>query len=77
MATDIHPAHAHTHDHAHGLDPDLPLLTTTVEKLVQWARKSAIWPAQAGLLTEPRPVIAAGVPSFSKAFWTLRRLPLP
>jgi NADH-quinone oxidoreductase subunit B len=36
-----------THDH--GLDPDLPLLTTTVEKVVQWARRSAIWPAQFGL----------------------------
>jgi NADH-quinone oxidoreductase subunit B len=28
---------------------DLPLLTTTVEKVVQWARKSAVWPAQFGL----------------------------
>ena len=36
---------AHTHD----LDPDLPLITTTVEKVVQWARRSAIWPAQFGL----------------------------
>ena len=36
-----------THDH--GLDPELPLLTTTVEKVVQWARRSAIWPAQLGL----------------------------
>ena len=35
--------------HEHGLDPDLPLLTTTVEKVVQWARRSAIWPAQFGL----------------------------
>jgi len=40
-------AHSETHDH--GLDPDLPLLTTTVEKVVQWARRSAIWPAQFGL----------------------------
>ena len=32
-----------SHDHTHGLDPELPLLTTTVEKLVQWARRSAIW----------------------------------
>ena len=38
-----------TQDHEHGLDPDLPLLTTTVEKVVQWARRSAIWPAQFGL----------------------------
>ena len=35
--------------HLHGLDPELPLITTTVEKLVQWARRSAIWPAQFGL----------------------------
>jgi NADH-quinone oxidoreductase subunit B len=40
---------AHAHGHEHGLDPELPLLTTTVEKLVQWARRSAIWPAQFGL----------------------------
>src|SRR5262245_22218328 len=39
----------HRHGHEHGLDPELPLLTTTVEKLVQWARRSAIWPAQFGL----------------------------
>src|SRR6186713_3071679 len=38
-----------SHDHTHGLDPELPLLTTTVEKLVQWARRSALWPAQFGL----------------------------
>ena len=35
--------------HDHGLDPELPILTTTVERIVQWARKSAIWPAQFGL----------------------------
>ena len=32
-----------------GLDPDAPWLTTKVEWLVQWARRSAIWPAQFGL----------------------------
>ena len=38
------------HGHEHGLaDPELPLITTTVEKLIQWARRSAIWPAQFGL----------------------------
>ena len=36
-------------DHTHGLDPELPLLTTKLEWLVQWARRSAIWPAQFGL----------------------------
>ena len=40
---------AHAHGHQHGLDPELPLITTTVEKLIQWARRSAIWPAQFGL----------------------------
>ena len=35
--------------HVQGHDGDLPLLTTTVEKVVQWARKSAIWPVQFGL----------------------------
>ena len=35
--------------HAHGLDPELPILTSTVEKLVHWARQSALWPAQFGL----------------------------
>ena len=28
---------------------DLPILTTTVDKLVQWARRSAIWPVAFGL----------------------------
>src|SRR2546423_8643906 len=40
---------AHAHGHEHGLDPELPLIPTTVEKLIQWARRSAIWPAQFGL----------------------------
>ena len=34
---------------AHDYDPDLPIMTTTVDKMVQWARKSAIWPVQFGL----------------------------
>ena len=42
-------AHPDTHDHTHGLDPELPFLTTKFEWLVQWARRSAIWPAQFGL----------------------------
>ena len=36
-------------DHHHGLDPELPFITTQVERVVQWARQSAIWPAQFGL----------------------------
>ena len=41
---------APTAQHDHGLvDPELPFLTTKVEWLIQWARRSAIWPAQFGL----------------------------
>ena len=40
---------AHPDAQDHGLDPELPILTTTVERVVQWARKSAIWPVQFGL----------------------------
>src|SRR4051794_9029578 len=29
--------------------PDIPVLTTSVEKMVQWARRSAIWPVTFGL----------------------------
>ena len=28
---------------------EIPVLTTTVEKVVNWARKSAIWPCTFGL----------------------------
>ena len=30
-------------------DIDLPILTTTVEKVVQWARRSSVWPVTFGL----------------------------
>ena len=30
-------------------DTDLPILTTTVEKVVQWARRSSVWPVTFGL----------------------------
>jgi NADH-quinone oxidoreductase subunit B len=30
-------------------DNDLPILTTTVEKVVQWARRSSVWPVSFGL----------------------------
>ena len=29
--------------------PDIPVLTTTVDKMVQWARRSSIWPVTFGL----------------------------
>src|SRR4029450_5268082 len=30
-------------------DYEIPVLTTTVEKMVQWARRSSIWPVTFGL----------------------------
>jgi NADH-quinone oxidoreductase subunit B len=33
----------------HMADHEIPILTTTVEKMVQWARRSAIWPVTFGL----------------------------
>ena len=35
--------------HGIGFDYEIPILTTTIEKVAQWARRSAIWPAQFGL----------------------------
>ena len=32
-----------------GLEADIPVLTTSVEKMVQWARRSSIWPVTFGL----------------------------
>jgi len=32
-----------------GLEADIPILTTSVEKMVQWARRSSIWPVTFGL----------------------------
>src|ERR1051325_10359915 len=40
-------APAHTHDHSQ--DGDFGFVTTKLEWLIQWARRSAIWPAQFGL----------------------------
>ena len=31
------------------MDAEIPVLTTTVEKMVQWARRSSIWPVTFGL----------------------------
>ena len=31
------------------MDNEIPVLTTTVEKMVQWARRSSIWPVTFGL----------------------------
>ena len=33
----------------HAAELEIPVLTTTVEKMVQWARRSAIWPVTFGL----------------------------
>jgi NADH-quinone oxidoreductase subunit B len=51
------------HDHSL-VDPDLPLLTTTVEKVVQWARRSAIWPAQFGLACCAIEMMQAAMPRY-------------
>ncbi len=32
-----------------GIETDIPVLTTSVEKMVQWARRSSIWPVTFGL----------------------------
>ena len=32
-----------------GLETEIPVLTTTVEKMIQWARRSSIWPVTFGL----------------------------
>ena len=32
-----------------GFESEIPILTTTVEKMVQWARRSSIWPVTFGL----------------------------
>ncbi len=32
-----------------GLETELPILTTSLEKMVQWARRSSIWPVTFGL----------------------------
>jgi NADH-quinone oxidoreductase subunit B len=32
-----------------GLEAEIPVLTTTVEKMVQWARRSSLWPVTFGL----------------------------
>ncbi len=34
---------------AEDFDPNLPVLTTSVDKIVQWARRSSIWPVTFGL----------------------------
>ena len=43
-----------------GLETDIPVLTTTVEKMVQWARRSSIWPVTFGLACCAIELMAAG-----------------
>ena len=49
-----------------GLETDIqiPVLTTSVEKLVQWARRSAIWPVTFGLACCAIEMMAAGASRF-------------
>jgi NADH-quinone oxidoreductase subunit B len=42
-------AHEHAHRHEHAPDGEFGFITTKLEWLIQWARRSAIWPAQFGL----------------------------
>ena len=50
--------------HEHGLDPELPFITTKLEWLIQWARRSAIWPAQFGLACCAIEMMATGASRF-------------
>ena len=46
---------------------EIPVLTTTVEKMVQWARRSAIWPVTFGLACCAIEMMAAGGPRYDLA----------
>ena len=43
---------------------EIPVLTTSVEKMVQWARRSAIWPVTFGLACCAIEMMATGTPRF-------------
>ena len=46
---------------------DLPILTTTVEKMVQWARRSSIWPVTFGLACCAIEMMATGAGRYDLA----------
>ena len=46
------------------MDPDIPVLTTSVEKMVQWARRSSIWPVTFGLACCAIEMMATGASRF-------------
>ena len=48
-------------------DFDIPVLTTTVEKMVQWARRSSIWPVTFGLACCAIEMMATGASRFDMA----------
>src|SRR3989449_6526516 len=52
-----------------GLEELVPdgILTTTVEKMVNWARRSSLWPATFGLACCAIEMMAAGAPRFDLA----------
>lgn len=56
-------------------DEQLPILTTTVEKVVQWARRSAIWPVTFGLACCAIEMMAAAGPRFDMMRFGI--IPLP
>jgi len=45
-------------------DIEIPILTTTVEKMVQWARRSSIWPVTFGLACCAIEMMAASASNF-------------
>jgi NADH-quinone oxidoreductase subunit B len=52
-----------------GLESEIPVLTTSVEKMVQWARRSSIWPVTFGLACCAIEMMAMSVALRRRAVW--------
>ena len=50
-----------------GLESEIPVLTTSVEKMVQWARRSSIWPVTFGLACCAIEMMATGAGRYDMA----------
>ena len=50
-----------------GLEAEIPVLTTSVEKMVQWARRSSIWPVTFGLACCAIEMMATGASRYDMA----------
>ena len=50
-----------------GLETEIPVLTTSVEKMVQWARRSSIWPVTFGLACCAIEMMTSGGPKYDLA----------